>query len=192
MPGGTPHAQLSLGCGLQRCGRIQTRCLSEVPKPAGFSSKTKARHCCRGNRHKSNAGASVTRRKSGTDVGLVNIHLFSCSEKCQVQEVLLPASSLLLRCPSEVSMPPWLQHTGKPRSLLGLSAPGRSHTLPTADPQTFAHVAVTSRPRHNCTGITESREIIWLGQAWLSATQVSRAAYQGIYGGLPTTRAGSF
>lgn len=83
MPGGTPHAQLSMGCGLQRCGHIQTRCLSEVPKPAGFSSKTKARHCCRGNRHKSNAGASVTRRKSGTDVGLVNIHLFSCSEKCQ-------------------------------------------------------------------------------------------------------------
>lgn len=70
--------------------------------------------------------------------------------------------------------------------------PGRSHTPPTANPQTFAHVAVTFRPRHICTGITESGEISWLGQAWLSATQFSPAAYKAIYAGLPTTRPDGF
>jgi len=72
------------------------------------------------------------------------------------------------------------------------STPGRSRTLPAANPQTFAHVAVTFRPQLICTGITESREISWLGQAWLSATQFSPAALKAIYAGLPTPRPDSF
>lgn len=63
------------------------------------------------------------RRKIGADVGQGNIYLLSwTSEKCQVQEVLLPASPLFLQHPSEVSMPRWLQHTGEPQSFPGLRA----------------------------------------------------------------------
>lgn len=53
-------------------------------------------------------------------------------------------------------------------------------------------MAITFRPWHICTGITESREISWLGQAWLSATQFSPAAFKVIYAGLPTPRLDSF
>lgn len=58
------------------------------------------------------------------------------------------------------------------------SRPWRSRALPTANPQTFAHVVVTFRPQRIYTGITESREISWLGQAWLSATQFSPPCIQ--------------
>lgn len=51
---------------------------------------------------------------------------------------------------------------------------------------------MTFRPRHICTGITESREISWLGQAWLSATQFNPPALKVIYAGLSTPRLDGF
>lgn len=89
-------------------------------------------------------------------------------------------------------MPRWLQHTVVPGAQGYGSRPGRSRALPTANPQTFAHAAATFRPQRICTGITESRGISWLGQAWLSATPSCPAAFKAISTGLPTPRLGSF
>lgn len=56
-------------------------------------------------------------------MGLVNICLFFwTSDKCQLQEVLLPASLVLLQHPSQVPVPRWLQHTREPWLFLWLRA----------------------------------------------------------------------
>lgn len=69
---------------------------------------------------------------------------------------------------------------------------GRSHILTTVNAQTIPHVAVTFRLWHMCTGITESKEISWLGQAWLSAKQFSPAAFNAIYDSLSIPKPDGF
>lgn len=130
------------------------------------------------------------RRKISGDVGRANIYLFFwISEKCRVPEALPPASPVSpapTRGADAALAPADRGATVIPGARGYDSTHGRSRALPTANPQTFAHVAVTFRPQRICRGITESREISWLGQAWLSATQLSPAAFKAIYAGLPT------
>jgi len=86
-------------CSPQVCERIQTRCLAEVCKSAGLTSKTRARHSCRRNIHKSNSlGRATNTQKENLGRYRISKHLpsSSTSERCQVQEEMPPVSPPLL------------------------------------------------------------------------------------------------